>query len=102
MKKEQIPYRLKTYITLRDEGMCQICGKRGKIKPHFGCYRIAFEKIDGEDVAFEVGHIDPECLGGRLIAENLLLLCRRCNRTLGWTNAIPNHTLDKVRKKTIK
>ena len=87
-KKKQIPYRLKTYITLRDNGICQKCGKKGKIKPLFGCYKLAYEKIYGDWVAFEIGHIEPECLGGETIAENLILMCRRCNRSLGVNYAV--------------
>jgi len=82
-KKKQIPYRLKTLITLRDNGVCQICGKQGKIKFRFGCYQLAYEKIDREWVTFDIGHIYPESLGGETIAENLLLMCRRCNRRIG-------------------
>ena len=87
-KKKQIPYRLKTFITVRDKGMCQKCGKKGKIKPLFGCYLIAYEQIYKEDVALEIGHIIAESKGGKMIVENLLLLCRRCNRSMGVINAI--------------
>jgi len=87
-KKKQIPYRLKTFITIRDDGICQVCGKIGTIKSRFGCYMLAYEKIDGDLVAFEIGHIIPESKGGEMIAENLILLCCRCNRTMGDKYAI--------------
>lgn len=89
-KKKQIPYRLKTYITLRDKGICQICGKKGKIKSRFGCYKLAYEH---NGTTFDIAHIFPEFWGGEIIAENLLLLCRRCNRSIG-INALPKHSLD--------
>ncbi len=49
---------------------------------------LAYEKIDGDLVAFEIGHIIPESKGGEMIAENLILLCCRCNRTMGDKYAI--------------
>ena len=87
-KKSSIPYRLKTFVTLRDKGMCQCCGKVGKIRPRFGCYFLAYEKIYGDWVSFDIGHIYPESLGGETTAENLLLMCRRCNRRLGANYAL--------------
>ena len=96
MKKRSIPLKIKSYIALRDNGICQLCGKIGELKPLYFGY-MAFEKcpawyckdkgaissIFPNYIAFEIDHIKPECLGGELQIENLQLACRSCNRSKG-------------------
>src|SRR4051812_24462626 len=96
-KKKQIPLKLKSYIAVRDNGICQICGKIGELKPTYFGY-MAFEKApawavkDGSGAtsgiyhgywSFEIDHIKPEFIGGELIIENLRLACKSCNRSKG-------------------
>ena len=95
MKKQPIPNRIRTAVCLRDKGICQNCGKIGKMfcnKTKSVC--VAYEKAKSHHsigmggatkngVAFETGHIIPESKGGKLIMENLILLCRECNRSMG-------------------
>jgi len=92
MRKKSIPNRLKAWVVWRDKGICQNCGKQGKIIQYgavsYPLWRT-FEKINGKDVAFEISHILPESAGGQVIIENLILLCRRCNRSLGTNKWIP-------------
>lgn len=85
-RKKQIPNRLKAKIVERDHGICQNCGRVGRIT-EFGARSYPFWRsyqiINNRQIAFEIGHIIPECMGGELIEENLILMCRRCNRSLG-------------------
>lgn len=96
-KKRTIPQRLRTAVAIRDEGMCQKCGKTGKIICDGVCC-MAYEKEDIEylskgrggvgihGLSFDVGHIISEFNGGEIVLENLILLCRRCNRSMGKNN----------------
>ena len=89
--KQSIPNRLKIAVALRDGGMCQNCGlegfltkgglayeKRKEPNPH----RSHFDDIR-RWIPMETAHIIPESIGGKIILENLVLMCRRCNRSLG-------------------
>lgn len=86
-KKATIPQRLRNAVILRDRGICQNCGFRGKIFSWLGKiqnystreWSNRYEKY----IAMEIGHIIPEFKGGKTILENLILLCRDCNRSLG-------------------
>ncbi len=78
-KKIRIPDRIVHFVTLRDKGICQSCGEKGVIKRWMNCYSRAY--IHGS--AMEISHIVPEFLGGKTITENLVLMCRFCNRSLG-------------------
>jgi 5-methylcytosine-specific restriction endonuclease McrA len=95
-KKKNIPLKIKSYIAVRDNGICQICGKIGELKPTYFGY-MAFEKIPAwychdkgavsgiypNLMSFEIDHIHPESAGGTLDLENLRLACRSCNRSKG-------------------
>ncbi len=96
MNKKQIPLKIRSYIAIRDNGVCQICGKFGELKPVYFGY-MAFEKtpawacrdkgatsgIYKNYISFEIDHIKPESTGGEAIIENLQLACRSCNRSKG-------------------
>ena len=96
MRKKQIPLRIRSFIALRDNGICQICGKIGQLKSTYFGY-MAFEKIPAWScrgkgsvngihknyISFEIDHIKPEFHGGEIIIENLQLVCRNCNRSKG-------------------
>lgn len=90
MKKKSIPLKLRSQIAIRDNGICQICGKIGTLKPTYFGY-MAFEKASAYSkdqdkafmrgyISFEIDHIRQEWLGGGLSAENLRLVCRPCNK----------------------
>lgn len=49
----------------RQQGICPVCGK------HF------------EEIEMEADHITPWCQGGRTVADNCQMLCRKCNREKG-------------------
>ena len=63
---------LRREIWDRDKGHCVLCGSevRGKL-----------DKYDRSDCIGEIDHIVPLSRGGRTEADNLRLLCKRCNRT---------------------
>lgn len=95
-KKIKIPSRLKTLITLRDKGICQNCGVKGKIEKSIDGGYIAYEHRESivskiqkwnpaqiEKIPMETAHIVPEFDGGKSVAENLVLMCRFCNRSIG-------------------
>lgn len=95
-KKVRIPVQLKNFVTLRDKGICQNCGVKGKIEKGIDRSFLAYEfresivsKIQKwnppqiEKIPMEIAHIIPEFNGGRVVAENLVLMCRFCNRSLG-------------------
>jgi len=94
-KKKPISERIKAAVTYRDNGICQNCGKKATIITEFGAVSYprwrAYEKIDFDKVPFEIGHIVPELYGGEAVMENLILLCRRCNRSLGANLWQPPH-----------
>jgi hypothetical protein len=95
-KKKQIPLRLRSQIAVRDNGICQLCGKIGELKNTY-CGYMAYEKApawagkgSGSSsgiyrgyISFEIDHILAEYSGGELNPENLQLACRTCNRSKG-------------------
>ncbi len=83
-KKTLIPVHLRRAILIRDNNTCQYCGKAGK-KGHYP--DKVFEIIFGKEVAFEIDHIIPEFRGGKTILDNLILACRKCNRSKGYKYA---------------
>ncbi len=88
-KKRSIPERLKSVVVIRDKNVCQNCGKKGKIFGFFPYLQVR-ENIYEKWVAFEISHIIPEPKGGKNILENLILLCRYCNRSLGTKIWLPS------------
>ncbi len=91
IKKKQIPLRIKTLVVLRDNGICQNCGKKGTVENGICGSKTAYTierkyphpNFPEEKITMEISHVVPEFLGGEIIAENLILMCRRCNRSLG-------------------
>ena len=55
---------LREYILMRDDGLCVLCLKTGRVQ-----------------LAREVDHIVPKAIGGGEGPENLQSLCRACHRT---------------------
>jgi len=95
-KKVNIPIQLKNLVTLRDNGMCQNCGVKGKIEKGIDRSYLAYEYRESivsriqkwnppqiEKISMEISHIVPEFSGGKTVAENLVLMCRFCNRSIG-------------------
>ena len=94
--KKQIPLKIKSAIAIRDNGICQICGKIGILKQTYFGY-MSFEKAPAWTskgsgkmsgiypglISFEIDHQLPESKGGDLNPDNLQLVCRGCNRTKG-------------------
>lgn len=92
--KKPIPLKLRSYIAVRDNGMCQICGKIGTLKITYFGY-MAFERLpawkskEGTGgnriypgwMSFEIDHVKKEKDGGEASPENLRLSCRYCNRS---------------------
>jgi hypothetical protein len=93
-KKGPIPLRLRSQVAVRDGGLCQICGKKGRLLDiYFGL--MAFERLPkgksanmtgGSSIypgwlSFEIDHIVNESKGGECTLENLQLACRPCNRS---------------------
>jgi len=72
-------------VLYRDNNICQICGKKGiKNPPGREDWKgICFELFLGKYIAFEIDHIVPEFHGGKTIIDNLMLVCRKCNRMKG-------------------
>ncbi len=95
-KKKPIPLKTRSYITIRDNGICQICGKIGFLKSTYFGY-MAYEKAPAWSskgmggtsaiypgyLSFEIDHIKPEWAGGEQGLENLRLVCKSCNRSKG-------------------
>jgi 5-methylcytosine-specific restriction endonuclease McrA len=95
-KKKPIPLIIRSYVAIRDNGICQICGKIGYLKNTYFGY-MAYEKnpawgssgMGGSSsiypgyLSFEIDHIRPEFKGGNDSLENLRLVCKHCNRSKG-------------------
>lgn len=65
-KRAHIPDALRRFVWARDEGICQGVLPNGKrCRSNWQC---------------EIDHIDPVARGGPTTAENLRVLCRRCNQ----------------------
>lgn len=61
-RRRYIPTAVRRHVLLRDGRRCRWCGSRKQI---------------------ELDHIRPVSYGGKSIAPNLQVLCRRCNRRKG-------------------
>ena len=87
-KKKKIPYQIKREIHIRDNFICQICGKKGYWDNVF-TYEYKLSTYDNrilQAIRFEIDHILPEFLGGDNKKNNLQLACRKCNRRKGHKN----------------
>jgi DnaD/phage-associated family protein len=72
-----IPLENRLAVIERDKCKCQHCGKQG-VRP----FPEASVVIDPEDdTPFEFDHMVPRTRGGSHDVDNLLLSCRRCNRS---------------------
>lgn len=94
MKRHTIPMTTRLAVLLRDECVCQYCGKQGELinrysKPTVvenptGLSLKGLEFYNGlEVIPFELDHIIPISEGGQTTEQNLILSCRRCNRSKG-------------------
>jgi 5-methylcytosine-specific restriction endonuclease McrA len=93
MTRKSIPNFVKKVVIFRDFCKCQHCGKQGVYTNHYGPRVIEKERIpdfnwDGKivgrrELAFEFDHILPIIRGGESTVENIVLSCRRCNRSRG-------------------
>ena len=72
--KKAIPQQVRREVVIRDKGICRYCGSKGKVK-WFGNSWVWIEH--------EFDHIFPEILGGKAITDNIVIACRKCNRTKG-------------------
>ena len=74
-------------ISLRDKGMCRICGKRAQYSKwkhgywHF--YEVVYHNSDEYHLCFKIDHIVPLFQGGKADIDNLQLVCMKCNREKG-------------------
>ena len=84
-------------VIVRDDFVCQYCGKQGIFFYRCGGVPCVLEKkrhhkhihhannktycLDKEAIAFHIDHIFPEALGGKTIIDNLILACRACNKS---------------------
>ena len=76
--------RMRHNITIKYNGICQECGKKGKLKVKRGCYLIAYDRRKnwlGKYMPFEIHHIKPILKGGTNKENNLTLLCYKCHRS---------------------
>lgn len=91
-----IPVELRKQIYERDHCTCQYCGKVGVLIYRYGriCVvdnpkgvnmKTSHGSYNGLDVfPFEIDHVIPLCYGGKTEANNLKLVCRKCNRSKGY------------------
>jgi len=100
-ERKPIPHHLRLAVIERDGCTCQYCGKVGVFVYRYGFpsvieashqgQKIKIQKTNagrryynGNDViAFEIDHIIPVISGGESIINNLILSCRKCNRSKG-------------------
>lgn len=92
-KRHSIPIRTRDFVVLRDDYTCQYCGKKAdRIYPTGYSYYRGFEYTpiaqlkgdysqDKHYVPFEFDHVIPLHLGGTNHHRNIVLACRRCNRS---------------------
>lgn len=98
MKRKTIPLDICREVIRRDRWSCQYCGKIADIGFYNsnGVYKVAEKNHDfvswgriwdsghnGEYIAFEFDHIFPVSRGGQPDINNIVLTCRRCNRSKG-------------------
>lgn len=84
-KRETIPDLMRSFVILRDNHTCQMCGKKGEFSLHYHpkilddkCYTATKTRR-----AFHIDHIIPVFFGGETKADNLQLLCPKCNLSKG-------------------
>ncbi len=76
-KRRYVSSKLKAYILKRDDATCQICGISKKLLD-------SYADGLGDYLLLEIDHIHPVVSGGRGDdADNLQVLCWRCNRRKG-------------------
>jgi 5-methylcytosine-specific restriction endonuclease McrA len=94
MIRQCVPVNTQILVIKRDNLTCQYCGKQGEFIYRFGkpCVIENPQNIDlsertyynGRDVIpFEIDHIEPIYYGGNNEIDNLVLACRKCNRSKG-------------------
>jgi len=90
MAKKAIPTSIRRAVALKYgcppgkkiEAACHYCGRLGSICWHW----LYTSQRPSAWVSFsdlELDHLHPEALGGPSTAENIVLACRRCNRSKG-------------------
>jgi len=92
-KIKTIPIHIRIAVITRDNCTCQYCGKTGIFTYRHGkpCVLEGVKReqlIDGfyngrDCIPFEIDHILPRFKGGENILNNLMLSCRKCNRSKG-------------------
>jgi 5-methylcytosine-specific restriction endonuclease McrA len=98
-----IPLDLRIEIYRRDKNTCQYCGKEGVLIRRYGkpCVIENPRNVDISDscgsyngldvIPFEIDHIIPLYYGGKTTADNLILSCRKCNRSKAYKMQGVNH-----------
>jgi 5-methylcytosine-specific restriction endonuclease McrA len=61
---------------------CHYCGTPGRIHWHIHASGKPSAWVSFTDL--EMDHVTPESRGGSHEPDNLVLACRRCNRSKGW------------------
>lgn len=84
----------------RIDASCFYCGEKGAIHWHslYGKGRPSAWVTFG---GLELEHLEAEYLGGEAVAENMVLSCRRCNRSKGvkpWYEQLTSRTLANPRE----
>lgn len=90
MKKQTIPASLRRGLARRagvqpdteGDAPCHYCGVMGSIKWWPGRAWVSFQGL-------EMDHVVPEAKGGPTELHNIVLACRRCNRSKGHHHARP-------------
>lgn len=80
MKKNTwIPNQIRRDVAIRDRGVCHWCEKKAlTVKlDQWGIPRF----YDENKIAYEHDHLIPEEKGGKTKLKNVVLSCRKCNRT---------------------
>ena len=72
--KKAIPQHIRREVVNRDNGICRYCGKPGEVK-WFGNSWFWMEH--------EFDHIIPESKNGMATVDNIVIACRKCNRSKG-------------------
>ena len=95
LSRRSVSMHLQFTVIKRDSSTCQYCGKVGVFMMRFGKPAVlenpkninlsGMDFYNGSDVIkFEIDHIIPVIQGGMNIVDNLILSCRKCNRSKGW------------------
>lgn len=90
LKRRCIPLITKNEVAVRCKGICQLCGDIGIHRPRSGhvlsnqiAYTNPYDGTGEYRIPMEYDHIMPLSKGGNTTANNLQLLCRKCNRRKG-------------------